>query len=157
MDMRLFKIILILLFSVSVWAGPLDSRQIALCAACWPGPFSLILPAGSTLADNVTGGLETVAVRVPASETLRELILAVGFPLISTSANLAGEVPIEDLAEAAERFASRVDGIVSSGKSVPERRAGMSRSVPSSLVDATVWPPEVLRAGPLPLPPTADC
>ena len=132
--------------------GVLDSRQSALCAVCWPGPFSLILPANKNLAAGVSAGRGTVAVRVPGWRSLQELVLAAGFPLVSTSANLSGEEPAADLAGAVDRFGSLVDGILDLGDREPWRGPEQAWSGPSTLVDATVWPPLVLRAGPRPLP-----
>ncbi len=126
-------------------AGILDSRQSAFCDACWPGPYTLILPAGGKLADGVVGGLDTVAVRVPRLKVLRELILAIGVPLVSTSVNLAGGDAARDLDSAAEGFTNHVDGIVKYDEKV-------SPSGPSALIDTTVWPFMVLRERPQPQP-----
>lgn len=134
-------------------SGPLDSNQEALCAACWPGPFSIILAANQQLDVGVTGGRDTVAVRVPGLDVLRDLILAAGFPLVSTSANMAGQEPSLSLSEAADRFAHLTDGVVSPLVPGPGNGAKISPHGPSALVDATVWPPVILRAGPLALPP----
>lgn len=132
--------------------GPVDARQRGLCSSCWPGPFSIILPAGKELSKDITGGLETVAVRVPGLGYLRDLILAVGFPLVSTSANFTGQTPAEDLAVAVDRFAHLVDGSFKPGDREPGSGEGEPLYEPSALVDATVWPPAVLRTGPRPLP-----
>ena len=123
--------------------GALEDRQAAYCRRCWPGPFSLILPA----ADG-----ETVAVRVPALESLCSLVLAVGFPLVSTSANLSGERPCVDLEDAWAAFAAQVDGAWNPRESFGEG-AGAKPSGPSALIDVTTWPPVQLRQGPLNPPP----
>ncbi len=78
-------------------AGALNAAQTAACRQCWPGPFSLILPAGSQVLPEVTAGRPTLAVRVPAVPALRDLILAVGVPLVSTSANRAGRFLLSHL------------------------------------------------------------
>jgi L-threonylcarbamoyladenylate synthase len=136
--------------------GPLDDRQGALTKACWPGPFSIILPARAGLAREVTAGSRTVAVRVPGLEFVRQLVLDAGFPVVSTSANLAGEAPALELTAAGERFGHLVDGILDPGlqrvKSEAVSADSGRLSGPSALVDATVWPPAVLRDGPAPLP-----
>ena len=126
----------------------LSAGQKELLAACWPGPFSIILPADPGLDPRVTGGGGTVAVRVPASDRLRDLVLAAGYPLVSKSANGAGDPPATRLEEAVRRFPDAVDGAWGIAD------AGESNALPgpSALVDATVLPPRVLREGPLPLP-----
>jgi len=124
---------------------PWNTRQAEACRRCWPGPFSLILPAGADLAPAVTAGGGTVAVRVPAPGALRDLILAVGAPLVSTSVNAAGEAPCGDLASSVDRFGDRVDGLWDDGRAPASSR-------PSALVDLTVWPPVLVRPGPRDLP-----
>lgn len=129
--------------------GPLTAQQKDLAAACWPGPFSLILPAGVNLAARVTGGLGTVAVRVPEPLELRELILAVGRPLVSTSVNRQGETPATTLKQAVEGFIGVVDGFWCDSPLLSPDGQGVR---PSALVDLTCWPPKVLRKGPKDLP-----
>ncbi len=128
--------------------GPLSGGQLAACRRCWPGPFSLVLPAGAGLAPAVTGGRTTIAVRVPAVPALRELILAVGVPLVSTSANRAGQEPARDMAAAEAAFGALVDGVwgVLPVLAVPP--------LPSAVVDLTADPFRELRAGPEPFPGT---
>ena len=126
--------------------GDLSSKQLEYCHRCWPGPFSLILPAASGMPVEVTAGSGTLAVRVPALAGLQALLEAVGGPLVSTSVNREGDQPAKTLAEAEESFGPLVDGFHDcrqSGES--EAAAGL----PSALIDVTVWPPQVLRSGPL--------
>ncbi len=62
-----------------------------LIAAFWPGPLTLVFPKKSTLSSLVTGGLDTVAVRMPAHPLALELIRASGSPIAAPSANLSGK------------------------------------------------------------------
>jgi L-threonylcarbamoyladenylate synthase len=139
---------------VRLVVGNLGEREAAYCGRCWPGPFSLILPAGGHLHAAVRSDKGTVAVRVPAVPSLRDLILAVGFPVVSTSANLSGQPPISDFDEAARAFREQISGAwqplenKSFGETVVE-------SGPSALLDLTVWPPVELRRGPQAAPPVA--
>jgi L-threonylcarbamoyladenylate synthase len=70
-----------------------DAPARALAAAFWPGPLTLVLPlrAGAELAEAVTGGRETVALRAPAHPLMRALIAAAG-PLAAPSANRSGHI-----------------------------------------------------------------
>ncbi len=153
---RIFtKSMLVLAGSVdqaSLVTGTLDDHQAAFCRRCWPGPFSLILPAGGDLSRAVNDGGETVAVRVPDLESLCSLVLSVGFPLVSTSANRSGDDPCPDLEAAIAGFAGQVDGAWKPGESRGEA-AGSPGLGPSALIDVTTWPPVQLRKGPLNMPP----
>ncbi len=128
-------------------------EQNRICNACWPGPFSLILPAGPLLAKRVVSAQGTVAIRVPAISRLRDLILEVGAPLVSTSANFQGERPLENLTRAAEHFGSLVDGIWA-----PPAGAFPQAIQPtaSALVDLSGQRPMVLREGPKGFPASLD-
>lgn len=74
--------------------GVFDATARALAAAFWPGPLTLVLPraASSRVADLVTAGLDTVALRMPANAVARDLIAAFGRPLAAPSANRSGHV-----------------------------------------------------------------
>lgn len=71
--------------------GPL-ARQLA--HAFWPGPLTLVVPkrADSGLADLVTAGLDTVALRVPASDIARALLAKTKLPIAAPSANRSGRI-----------------------------------------------------------------
>ena len=56
----------------------------------WPGPLTLIARRSSVVPDEVTAGLDTVAVRMPANDTARALIRKAGVPIAAPSANLSG-------------------------------------------------------------------
>jgi L-threonylcarbamoyladenylate synthase len=127
----------------------LDDRIIRYASRCWPGPFTFVLKAGPGVPAGVSGGRGTVALRVPASAPLRELLAAVGKPLVSTSANRSGEPPSRDMAEAERLFGAQVDGVL---RLWPESAEHTSAGRASALIDLTSWPPRVLREGPLPAP-----
>ncbi len=128
-------------------AAPVDARAQAFLARCWPGPFSVVLVARPDVMPMVTAGTGTVAVRVPALAWLRDLALAAGAPLASTSANLAGEPPARDFAEALAQFGGLVASFAGGGEAATAGAGG-----PSALVDLTRWPPRLLREGPRTLP-----
>ncbi len=56
----------------------------------WGGPLTMIFPKADIIPDVTSGGLDTVAVRMPFSEAARAIIDACGFPLAAPSANLSG-------------------------------------------------------------------
>jgi len=111
---------------------------------CWPGPFTLILPATSTAPAAATRGADTVGVRIPGPQGLRDLVAAAGGPLVSTSVNRAGDAPLVDLAAAVAFCGDEVDIVGemtwNSDDAIPAGHA-------SGLIDLSGWPPRVLRAG----------
>ncbi|MDO9171408.1 MAG: L-threonylcarbamoyladenylate synthase [bacterium] len=122
--------------------GALAWRVWDYVGRCWPGPFTLVLPAGPAAPTAATRGGPTLAVRVPSPPQLRALITASGGALISTSANMAGEPPATDLASAALQFADGVDLVADLDW------GGSPGDAASAMLDLTVWPPRVLRPGP---------
>jgi L-threonylcarbamoyladenylate synthase len=115
------------------WPAAADT----LAARFWPGPLTLVLPASGRVPVEVTAGTGTVAVRVSGLPLARALSRAVG-PLVSTSANQAGEPPAvtctEALAAVGAAVALALDG-------------GACTGAPSTIVDLTGDHPVVLREG----------
>jgi L-threonylcarbamoyladenylate synthase len=125
-------------------AGNVSEDTKRYMARCWPGPFTLVLRAAEGLPEGMAAPGGTVAIRVPAPASLRRLLAAAGGPVASTSANRTGRPPCVDLATAEREFADGVDGVL---RRLPGGEAAGGRA--SALLDLTVWPPRLLRAGPL--------
>lgn len=68
----------------------LPDTAIKLAERFWPGPLTMILPKSDRVPLETTGGLGTVAVRMPSHQAAQRLIEACGFPLAAPSANLSG-------------------------------------------------------------------
>ena len=77
----------------------------------WPGHITWVLP-NPGYNEIVTGGRDTVACRVPAHEQARQLAEIFGGPIVSTSLNRAGQVPILSYADAQAEFGSEVDWVL---------------------------------------------
>jgi L-threonylcarbamoyladenylate synthase len=105
----------------------------------WPGPLTLLLHAPDRLPHDVTGGLETVGVRVPAHAVTAALCLACDTPLTATSANLTGEPPTDDPDGVARTLGDRIDVLVDAGRT-PGGAA-------STIVDVSGAEPRLVRAG----------
>lgn len=113
-----------------------DEVRAAL-AEIWPAPLTAILPLDQPIA--ATRGASTVAVRIPALPWLRSLLEKTG-PLVSTSANRSGEVPIQQPSELAQALHEALDGLLDAGRLSGEA---------SAIVDFTGDPPRVVRQGQL--------
>lgn len=74
----------------------------------WPGPITWLLPKGEHASEWVTGENHTIAVRVTAHPTVRDICNVIDKPLVSTSANPTGLVPALTAAQAAQYFGQKV-------------------------------------------------
>lgn len=111
-----------------------------LAAAFWPGPLTLVLERNADLVpDVVTGGLETVAVRVPAHPVAREVLNQLGRPLAAPSANRFGGVSPTRREHVLADLGASVEWVLEGGPS----REG----VESTIVDLTRGAPRLLRPG----------
>src|SRR5690606_965441 len=77
---------------VSAWARDFPPAARTLADRYWPGPLTLVLPRAATVLPEVTGGQDTVAVRVPAHPVARALIDAFGGGIAAPSANRYGRI-----------------------------------------------------------------
>jgi len=73
---------------------PLSAENLACIKPTWPGFTTWLVPAHPTISPLLRGAHDTIAVRVSAHPLVQALCLAFGAPLVSTSANLAGEPPL---------------------------------------------------------------
>lgn len=121
------------------WAPEASLAAHRLAATCWPGPLTLIVPRSHRLPAAVAGGRDTVALRVPAHPLARELIRLAGVPLAAPSANRFGAVSPTTADHVRSDLGDAVDVILDGG-SCPV-------GVESTIIDTTVDPVQVLRAG----------
>jgi L-threonylcarbamoyladenylate synthase len=110
-----------------------------LAAKFWPGPLTIVGKAVTNLPPEITAGTETVGVRLPADATVRDLVRECGGALTATSANPAGRDPARSAEEVLNYFSEGIDLIVDGGQ--------VTVIEPSTVVDATVSPPRVIREG----------
>jgi L-threonylcarbamoyladenylate synthase len=81
----------------------------------WPGPLTLVLPKKEKVPNLTTGGLSTVAVRIPKKQITRDLIKLAGFPLAAPSANMFQHLSPTSAEHVVEQLSGRIDGIVNGG------------------------------------------
>lgn len=125
---------------VADW-GRMGAVGRALAAAFWPGPLTLVLPRQAAVLDEVTGGLETVGIRVPAHPTARALLQDFGGGLAAPSANRFGRVSPTTAAHVQSEF----------GDAVPVLDGGpCAIGVESTIIDLS-GPPALLRPGGVPV------
>ena len=100
---------------LSVCARFVPDIARALFDKFWPGPLTVILPKAAAIADNVTAGGDTVAVRCPAHPAARALIAAAGVPIVAPSANLSGKPSPTDFAATFQDLNGKVPVIIDGG------------------------------------------
>lgn len=116
---------------------PEGARKLA--KAFWPGPLTMILPKSEAVPSETTGGLQSVAVRMPSHPTALALIRAGGGYIAAPSANTSGR-PSPTMAEhVAEDLGENIDMILDDGP--------VGIGIESTIVDLTEAVPVVLRPG----------
>lgn len=103
----------ILAASIAQVAALTTKSALTLAAEFWPGPTSVIVPADNTY-DYAHKGEMSLAVRIPADDALRALLVQTG-PLASSSANLQGQEPATTVAEARAYFHDAVPLYIDGG------------------------------------------
>ena len=106
---------------LDAWARGVPDGARALARAFWPGPLTLILPRSPLASDAVTGGQDTVGLRVPAHPVARALLAAFakrgGHGVAAPSANRYGHVSPTTAAHVADDLGDRVAMILDGGPS----------------------------------------
>ena len=112
-----------------------------LCQKFWPGPLTLILPKKKIVPDNVTSGLETVAIRSPSHPLFRKVLQATGKPLAAPSANPYSTVSPTSAEEVLNSFGDVCPSVLDGGK--------CEIGLESTVLDLTGETPTILRPGPI--------
>jgi len=98
------------------YADDIPRCAYRLADAFWPGPLTMILPKKSNISDIVTGGLDTVAVRMPSHDIMRKVISMVGRPLAAPSANLSGSPSPTTAKHVTDDMNGRIAAVVDGGE-----------------------------------------
>lgn len=92
-----------------------DAGALRLAGESWPGPVTLVLPAGPAVPPWMKAADGTVALRVPADPLSRAILTGAGCPMSSTSANVAGEEPPRELGRVVRQILQSVDCALDGG------------------------------------------
>lgn len=127
--------------------GVLDARAEAL-AMLWPGPLTMIVPATDAVPREVTGGRDTVAIRVPEHQLTLQVLSTLDGAVAAPSANRFGRVSPTTAQHVIDDLGDILD---------PDRDAILDGGpclvgVESTIVDLTCDPPQILRPGGVPSP-----
>jgi L-threonylcarbamoyladenylate synthase len=120
-------------------ASKVSATASRLIEAFWPGPLTLVLPKLPAVPDVATGGLTTVAVRMPAHPVALALIAAAETPLAGPSANRSGRPSPTTAQHVFDDLQGCIPLILDAGPA--------QIGVESTVLDVTCVPPVVLRPG----------
>ena len=116
----------------------LTKKQQKIVDLFFPGPLTIIVKKNENVADYLTNGKDTIAIRMPDNEFVLDLIKELGKPILLTSANLSGEEAALNSEEAFNIF----DGVV---PFIVEGEAGSSMA--STIIDLTQDEIKIVREG----------
>lgn len=120
-------------------AEPMADGARRLADAFWPGPLTMVLPKSGIVPNEVTAGLDTVAVRMPSHPAALRLIEKAGVPVAAPSANRSGRPSPTRAEHVLEDMSGRIDMVLDGGPC----RVGLE----STVVDMTGGVPRILRPG----------
>ena len=121
------------------WAREIPPAAQRLAKKFWPGPLTLILRRVSNVSDLVTGGQETVAVRVPSNPVAQQLLARFGDGIAAPSANRHGRVSATTAEHVRREFGTAVDCVLDGGAA--------QVGIESAIVDLSRGSPALLRPG----------
>ena len=122
----------------------IDEKAEALMKAFWPGPLTLVFRRSALVPPETSGGLDTVAVRMPSHPVAARLLAQAGLPIAAPSANLSGRPSPTSVSHVIQDMNGRIDLIIDGGDS--------GIGLESTIVDLTDRVPTLLRPGYITVP-----
>lgn len=116
-----------------------NEKAYALAHAFWPGPLTIILPKKDIVPKETTGGLDTVAIRMPSHPAALSLIRQSGVYVAAPSANISGRPSPTKAEHVVEDMNGRIDYIIDGGP--------VGIGIESTIVDLSGEVPTILRPG----------
>jgi L-threonylcarbamoyladenylate synthase len=120
-------------------ASEVPEKAGMLMEAFWPGPLTIILPKKDIVPDGTTGGLKTVAIRMPSHPAALALIRESGVYIAAPSANTSGRPSPTTAEHVVEDMSGKIDMIIDGGE--------VGIGIESTIVDLTSDVPAILRPG----------
>lgn len=120
-------------------AATLPPQTKALADAFWPGPMTLIVPKNDKIPYETTGGLDTVAVRMPSHPVARDFIRISGRMIAAPSANTSGRPSPTNADHVWQDLQGKIEGIIDGGS--------VDIGLESTIVDLSEGIPTILRPG----------
>ena len=121
------------------WTREITPLASKLAARFWPGPLTLVLKRAAGVSDGVTGGQETIGIRIPSHPVAHALLEEFGGGIAAPSANRFGRVSATHAEHVQGEFGSAIDFVIERGE--------CAVGIESTIVDATGNAPVLLRPG----------
>ncbi len=126
---------------LSEWATDIADEAYQLAQAFWPGPLTMLLPKAEHVSPVVTGGLDTIGIRVPAHPVLLEILKAHRLAVAAPSANPYKKLSPTSAQQVLDGLNGKLAAVLDGGE--------CQHGLESTIVDLTSKPFRVLRAGPI--------
>jgi L-threonylcarbamoyladenylate synthase len=123
------------------WAEDIPDSVSILANHFWPGPLTLLLKKKSEVSDIITGGLETIAVRIPDNEVLRKIMSVLDTGLAAPSANPHTKLSPTSAAHVINTMSGKIAAVLDGGS--------CSVGIESTILNLTTEIPTILRQGPI--------
>ncbi|WP_106406598.1 L-threonylcarbamoyladenylate synthase [Salinivibrio kushneri] len=127
--------------SITEWATQIPDEAYKLANAFWPGPMTLLLPRAEHISPVVTGGLDTIGLRVPAQPVLLDLLATHQLAVAAPSANPYKKLSPTTAEQVMHGLGGKIAAVIDGGP--------CQHGLESTIVDLTKRPFRVLRAGPI--------
>ena len=127
--------------ALSAWAKDIPEMAFTLANAFWPGPLTLLLKKADHVNGVVTGGLETIGLRVPGHPVLQQLLQQHQLAVAAPSANRYKKLSPTSAQQVFQAMNGRIDAVLDGG----DCEFGLESTIVSLLGES----PQVLRAGPI--------
>ena len=117
----------------------LPEKARLLAEAFWPGPLTIIMKKGAVIPDEVSAGLDTVAIRLPSHPAARALITESGCPLAAPSANTSGKPSPTTAQHVIDDMEGKIEAVIDGG--------ACDVGVESTVITVATDTPRILRPG----------
>ncbi len=120
----------------------MDRKNKAVVEKLLPGPFTFIFPGPKNIPQLITGGKNSIGIRIPDNKICRYLLESFANPIVTTSVNISGTEPLNDPFKIVDYFKNKEhapDFILDCGK--------IKNAQPSIIIDLTQKNPQILRSG----------
>ncbi len=124
---------------INDWAADVPELAITLANAFWPGPMTLILKKAADVSALVSGGQDSIGLRIPAHPLALRVLRAFGSGLAAPSANRFGHVSPTTAQHVRDEFGDAVPIVLDGGP--------CSIGIESTIIDLTATTPRILRPG----------